>query len=190
MTNGSLSESACHGMMKTWCFPIQSQKVLLIPSGEKVKRVLFGFIQQKRNWERGGRITPNEDDLDLEYWWQVGEDGQSVPAPRIAVDLSGTSFEDTGRKRSWILAEGKWTQRAHKGDAIAVISKDGKSCFAMAWPNSQAIIAEKNGLTGLELEPRTFPPKRRYHLRGKIYLMQGDLESLKQRIIRETAVNQ
>ncbi len=60
----------------------------------------------------------------------------------------------------------------------------------MAWPKASGVVAKGGLQIGVTLEPITFGLDRRYHVRGKVYLLQGDLESLSDRIRKETAVFQ
>ena len=67
-----------------------------------------GFESDEGDWERGGRISPNELDLDLEYWWQNNKEGVTHEEPLIMLGLEGTPFEDPECTRTWILNKGGW----------------------------------------------------------------------------------
>lgn len=147
------------------------------------------FESAMEGWDHGGRITPNEEDLDLEYWWQIKQEGKSIDAPRITVDLSGTIFADPAGKRTWVWEGEEWDRKSKTGNAVAVTSSDGQYCFAMVWPHSQEVIRDKEGKVGLEIDPLKIPVDRRFHLRGKVYLVKGTLDMLAKRISRETQID-
>ena len=56
----------------------------------------------------------------------------------------------------------------------------------MAWPRAERVIVGRN--MGIAIEPVRFPTSKRYHIRGKVYLIEGDLEILEDRIRKETTV--
>ncbi len=151
------------------------------------------FEANDGNWRRGGRISPNQDDMDLEYWWQNNEQGIKHASPTFLIDLRGTTFEDPERERTWILTAGGWqkadavTGRTVTGPgAIAVVSACGTRILCMAWPRANDVISGQD--LGVALQPVHFPLNRRYHIRGKVYLLEGNLEILKDRIGRETTI--
>lgn len=151
------------------------------------------FEADEGNWRRGGRINPNQDDMDLEYWWQNGEAAIEHTAPQFLIDRKGTPFEDPENQRTWILTAGGWqkpnaeTEQAELGaGVIAVVSDAGNKILCIAWPKAGNIIAGKD--MGVALQPVPVPPSKRYHVRGKVYLIEGDLEILKDRICKETTI--
>lgn len=144
------------------------------------------------DWERGGRISPNEEDMDLEYWWQNNREGIVHEAPVFSIDLTGTGFEDPGCMRTWMLKHSGWQKaggHSHGTDAgagvIAVQSEDGKMILAMAIHHASHVINEGGTMVGVALEPVSFPLSRRYHVRGKVYLLDGDLDIVEDRIRKE-----
>jgi len=150
------------------------------------------FEANEGNWRRGGRISPNQDDMDLEYWWQNGEGGIEHRAPEFLIDLEGTPFEDTERGRTWFLTAEGWEKVGGERDTVsgsgvvAVVSANGKRILCMAWPRAERVIVGRN--MGVAIEPVRFPTSKRYHIRGKVYLIEGDLEILEDRIRKETTV--
>ncbi len=139
----------------------------------------------------GGRVTPNQEDVDLEYWWQNDAKGAS---PRFMLDLKGTSFEDPKGERTRVLTAEGWRKiDATKGrvagtGVVAVTSTDGKQILCMAWPKASGVVAGTDLKIGVTLQPARFPANRRYHIRGKIYLLDSDLEILKDRIGKEMSI--
>lgn len=151
------------------------------------------FESDEGDWERGGRINPNEDDLDLEYWWQNNKEGIAHEEPLFTMVLLGTPFEDPECTRTWILQKEGWihpgseSERTDAGaGVIAVRSLDGDFILALAIHNASRMISLKGeNRIGLALEPVSFPLKGRYHVRGKIYLMQADLDIIADRVRKE-----
>ena len=110
--------------------------------------------------------------------------------------MAGSPFEDPNRERTWILTATGWRkvgseERLARSGAgvIAVESLDEKKILCIALPNASGIVAEAGLRIGVNLQPFKFPRNRRYHIRGKIYLWEGDLEILRERIRREIAVD-
>ena len=146
------------------------------------------YRSMKDGLESGGRITPNNDDLDLEFWWQYHEEGVSINPPEFKLDLAGTEFEDNEKDRTWILGNDGWKKigEAKQGDhyAIAVVSNNGSRILSMAWDNSEKVQQEEGNI-GVSLKIPEFDLTKRYFVRGKIYIFEGNLESLGLRISRE-----
>ena len=153
------------------------------------------FEARENNWRRGGRISPNQDDLDLEYWWQNNREDISHLPPEFKLELEGTPFADPAGERTWVLMNGEWIKAS--GDmvldqigkaAIAVISEGGDEILCMAWPKAHGVTFESGSSIGISLEPVDFSLRHRYHIRGKVYLLQADLDVLKDRINKEITV--
>ncbi|MBE0655179.1 MAG: hypothetical protein IH594_15365 [Bacteroidales bacterium] len=141
--------------------------------------------------ESGGRVTPNNEDLDMEFWWQFHEDGLKIEPPVISLSLQNTDFEDANDERTWVLTNEGWKKLKEaeniNGEAIAVQSADGKKILAMVWDNPTGTKAE-DGKIGIALKTPDFDQSRRYFVRGKVYLFTGDLDALSLRISREMTV--
>ncbi len=153
------------------------------------------FESSEGNWLRGGRISPNQDDLDLEYWWQNREDGIVHAPPEFHLELAGTPFEDPDGLRTWVLITDGWikaegTMRLEEPGraAIAVQSSKGGQILCMAWPKVHSVINKPGQGIGISLEPINFSLRKRYHVRGKVYLVDADLEALRDRINKEITV--
>ncbi len=151
------------------------------------------FEANEGNWRRGGRISPNQEDIDLEYWWQNDAGRIEHGDPQFLINLQGTPFEDPERERTWILTDDGWQKVDTKKKetlpgpgVVAVVSASGTQVLCMAWPRASGIIAGPH--MGVALQPLRFPRNRRYHIRGKLYLMDADLEILLDRIRKETTV--
>jgi hypothetical protein len=119
----------------------------------------------------GGRLTPNEEDVDLEFWVENGTDGPLPVSLQFCPVLAGTLFADPGLERSWIHTGGQWVRMAdtergrychyyRDGEApeslpapwsvarepfdepvVAVTSEDGDHVFAIAWPEPRSILS-------------------------------------------------
>ncbi len=60
----------------------------------------------------GGRLSPNEYDVDLEFWLGNQTDRTVPVAAQFCPILSGTMFEDRGLERTWIYSGGEWVAMA------------------------------------------------------------------------------
>ena len=149
------------------------------------------FESREEGWLRGGRINPNQDDLDLEYWWQNSREGVVHDPPGFIMETAGTAFEDPEGERTWILTGGEWKQAQGKGvsetsgtAAIALADAAGERFLCMAWPRSARIHYGQSS-PGIAIDPVEFSMGHRYHIRGKIFIVEGSLEVLKDRIDKE-----
>jgi len=140
----------------------------------------------ENGWDRGGRVSPNEDNLDLEYWWRHQEAGIKHLGPVFTLDVAGTGFRDADCERTWVLTSGGWQRASDQPEgarAVAVRSENGKHLLAMAWNNISNVSLSEG--PGIILEPVESILNRRYHVRGKIYLVDENIEVLGDRINRE-----
>lgn len=148
------------------------------------------FHASEPDWERGGRISPNEEDMDLEYWWQNRKSESLHPEPAFFMETAGSEFEDPDGRRTWALTAQGWktVQGFCEGaDAIAVQSSCTGRVLAMAWNHARGVFAGPT--PGVTLEAISILNKR-IHRRGKVYLMDADLDVLKDRIRKELNINQ
>ncbi|MCP4642794.1 MAG: hypothetical protein GY851_20270 [bacterium] len=58
----------------------------------------------------GGRISPNEDDVDLEFWLANGRKDTVSVAAQFCPVLAGTMFDDPELTRTWIFSAGRWVK--------------------------------------------------------------------------------
>lgn len=150
------------------------------------------FESNEDHGRRGGRLSPNQDDVDLEYWWQ-NEDGPIESRAReFRLGLRGTAFADPRLERTWILTTDGW-QKAEAGampstGVIAVQSADRERTLCMAWPKADRALAAGGEEIAITLKSIRTPRGRRVHFRGKLYWVEGDLEVLRQRIQWETTI--
>jgi hypothetical protein len=142
----------------------------------------------------GGRLTPNEDDVDLELWLE-NRRGKAVPvAFQVCPVLAGTMFADGDLERTWIHTAGTWKRMADTDrgkeftddPVVAVTSPDSRYVFAIAWPHPRSILTNTE-LGCVHADPilPECPPGRRVHVRGKLYLIEGTLDDLLARVRRE-----
>ncbi|MDR2776305.1 MAG: hypothetical protein LBC19_16525 [Tannerella sp.] len=141
------------------------------------------FTQSFTGWRRGGRLSPNEDDIDLEYWWDNSREGNVHSDPEFSMILSGSVFEGQPLK---VLVNDEWKPLTHdlKGPvrAVAVQSAQQDKTLALTFLNTSGVV-ERNGGFGLRLRATDVPLHKRYHVRGKVYLLDSGLDILKQRIL-------
>ena len=179
----------------------------------------LGFQWDVQRRMIGGRLSPNEDDVDLEFWIDNRGAGTHVGVQFCAV-LEGTLFADPALTRTYLHSGGKWVKMADtdrggqdpalthypvlggpdiqvpapwgKGgviadaDVVAVVSADGKYVFAVAWPQARSILSNAH-IPCIHADP-LLPfgdAGRRVYVRGKLYLLEGNLDDLYQRVERD-----
>jgi hypothetical protein len=142
------------------------------------------FTQSFTEWRRGGRLSPNEDDIDLEYWWDNRREGNVHSDPEFFMLLSGSVFDGQPLKAlvgdEWKPLTREWKEGQVR--AIAVQSAGQDKTLALAFLNTSGAI-ERNGGFGLKLRATDVPLHKRYHVRGKVYRLDSGLDILKQRIL-------
>ncbi|MDQ1256379.1 MAG: hypothetical protein QG656_975, partial [Candidatus Hydrogenedentes bacterium] len=69
---------------------------------------------------------------------------------------------------------------------VAITSPDGQYVFAIVWPDCMRVLTN-GGIPCVHADPPAYPvpPKKRLHIRGKVYLMKGTLDDLLARVRRE-----
>ena len=141
------------------------------------------FTQDFTDWRRGGRASPNEEDIDLEYWWENRREGNVHAHPEFFLLTAGSVFEN---QPAQALVNGEWQPLTAdvKGavQAIAVRSRGQDCTLALAFLNTSG-AAVRDGAPGLQLRATDVPLHKRYHVRGKIYLLDAGWDVLKQRIL-------
>ncbi len=138
----------------------------------------------------GGRLSPNEEDVDLEFW--LGNRGKQELScsAKFSPMLEGTEFADN----TWVHRHEGW-QRLSKMDKnqadddcdrVAAVSSDGKYLFCLAWPAPTVLVRDSLS-PGVHFDPvlPPCPPGKRVHIRGELYLMRGSLDELDARARRE-----
>ena len=99
--------------------------------------------------------------------------------------MSGTAFEGA---RPEDLVDGEWAEvedsLAGSVRAVAVRSSDGKHALALVFLNAEGAFHRGESM-GLILKPVDAPTKKRYHVRGKVYVTDADMNTLKKRILSE-----
>ncbi|MDR2470037.1 MAG: hypothetical protein LBD27_06110 [Tannerella sp.] len=141
------------------------------------------FTQHFTSWQRGGRLSPNEDDIDLEYWWDNLRENNEHAEPEFSMSLAGSSFDGQPVQA---LIDGEWKPLTAewKGavQAVAVQSTQKDKTLALAFLNTSGAVKKDKGF-GLRLRSVDVPLRKRYHVRGKVYLFDFGLDVLKQRIL-------
>jgi hypothetical protein len=146
------------------------------------------FTEQMSRWKRGGRLTPNEDNVDLEYWWQNDESGMRHTSPKFVFDLSDLNPENAA---FLILEDGHWKELIDDIDsndcinvqAVALSMENGLK-YVLSFKNAIGAFKTTDKL-GLKLKPVDAEPHQRYHVIGKIYIVDTPLHPLKNRIIMD-----
>lgn len=169
---------------------------LLFPRSKANNRVKWKFSEgsslwfesNEGNWKRGGRVNPNQTDIDLEYWWQNLEEGNTHPDPAFTLNLDNTEFEDPDKKRTFILTKSGWKSIDQMTDSsfgvIATKSKTSDMILCLAWNNASGSFKKEQSI-GVSLKSIEIPLHKRYHVRGKLYLITGGLDVLEDRIRKE-----
>jgi hypothetical protein len=143
------------------------------------------FTRDFTEWRCGGRLSPNEDDIDLEYWWDNRRKGNVHSEPEFSMALSGSTFEN---QPLHVLVNDEWTPLTSdwKGSiqAVAVQSAGQDQTLALAFLNTSGAV-KKDGGFGVQLRAPDVPLHKRYHVRGKVYLLDSGLDILKQRILKD-----
>ena len=143
------------------------------------------YAQEFTTWLQGGRLSPNQEDVDLEYWWQNKE---LLPAHAQPVfELEPATPKLLKGKYMALTPEG-WKELGDGEKIAGTIYAAG--IFA---PGSSAVLAYRTGSgvsrTGTKLKVALDAPvvalKDRYHQRGKLYLTDLNAESLKQKVMND-----
>jgi hypothetical protein len=177
------------------------------------------FEKNEGDWEHGGRLSPNQTDIDLEYWWQNLIDADKmeeimaslesatgnkkdlmkrmlagierrvdIKEPFFELDLAGTPFEDSNKERTWRLTNSGWEKpgngKVQGLGVIAVQSSVDDKILCIAWTNASGVTS-KNSKVGVSLKAVEFGLNKRYHVRGKLYLIDNNLDALEDRIRKE-----
>jgi len=146
------------------------------------------FEQNEGNWKHGGRLSPNETDIDLEYWWQNLEEAVQHEEPFFELDLAGTPFEDSNKERTWRLTNTGWEKvgiaKVQGLGVIAIQSSVDDKILCIAWTNASSVTSTYSKV-GVLLKAVEFGLNKRYHVRGKFYLINNSLDVLEDRIRKE-----
>lgn len=142
--------------------------------------------QKLAKWIRGGRLSPNEDDVDIEYWWQNTAEGNKHTAPSFTL----TSSDLSATAKYMILTPKGWSDLADGADctedcyAVAKVSADGKSMVALALQTTIRIFRTGQSVH-MDIRPVDVPLSKRHFIRGKFYRTSSSLETLQHRILSE-----
>lgn len=111
-----------------------------------------------------------------------------IKEPFFELDLAGTQFEDSNKERTWRLTNTGW-EKLENGKVqglgiIAVQSSVDDKILCIAWTNASSVTST-NSKVGVSLKLVEFGLDKRYHVRGKLYLIDNSLEVLEDRIRKE-----
>ena len=131
--------------------------------------------------------TGNKKDL-LKEMLDGIEGRVDIKEPFFELDLSGTQFEDLNKERTWRLSSTGWEKIGNgivQGlGIIAVQSSVDDKILCIAWTKASSVTSN-NSKVGVSLELVEFGLDKRYHVRGKLYLIDNSLEILEDRIRKE-----
>ena len=178
------------------------------------------FEKNEGDREHGGRLSPNQTDIDLEYWWQNLIDADkmeemkaslegltssqkkplmrqmlddvevraNIKEPFFELDLTGTEFEDSKKERTWRLTNTGWKKlgngKVNGLGIIAVQSSVDDKILCIAWTNASGVTSN-NSKVGVLLKAIELGFHKRYHVRGKLYVIDNNLDALEERIRKE-----
>ena len=139
----------------------------------------------------GGRVTPNEKDVDLEFWVRNSLDQTLQATTWFEAVLEGSPYDDPRRERSWVLVGGEWrrwrsvlpdSKGELKVEAWLIDSGAGRR-LAFAWPAMRLKMGSEASAR-IRFAPSwpDCPPGRRAYHRGKIYWSRQTLEELRRQI--------
>ncbi|MDR1523915.1 MAG: hypothetical protein LBS79_01480 [Tannerella sp.] len=141
------------------------------------------FTRHFTEWRQGGRLSPNEDDIDLEYWWDNRREGNVHSEPEFSLYMAGTPFDGQPVRA---LVDGEWVDLTaeYRGavQALAVQSAQQDRTLALAFLHTSGAVKRDGGFA-LQLRAPDVPLHKRYHVRGKVYLLDSGPDILKQRIL-------
>ena len=143
------------------------------------------YSQTLATWLRGGRLSPNQDDVDLEYWWQNRELLPAHSQPVFELEpATGKLMKGSYR----ILTSEGWKELRDGEKTTGAIYAAGifasGSSAVLAYRTTTAVSRNGNKLQ-VYLEAPEVALKSRYHQRGKLYLTDLDAETLRQKIEHE-----
>lgn len=162
-----------------------SEAVDFQPQWQESEGHSWWFEQRVNEYTVGGRITPNEDHLDLELW--LGNHGNEPVSARMPVEVrldQMTGVETVTRQGdAWVPAAAA-TSSETLHSLVAVTFGGLKRVLAVAWPGFETSVPTDRGvLAGPDLA--RCPPGRRAHVYGKLYVLEGTPNELLMRFQRE-----
>jgi hypothetical protein len=140
----------------------------------------------------GGRLTPNEYDVDLEFWIRNERDVPLALTTWFAPVLAGTSYDDPGLERTWVLLNGKWVPLREAArpavneiavSAVAIEAQSGHRLLGFVWPGMRVKTALGSS-PKIQFGPAwpECPPGRRAYRSGKVYWAVQTLDELRARV--------
>ena len=143
------------------------------------------FEQQVEGHTAGGRITPNEDNLDLELW--LGDQGKEAVDVSMPVRLELP--EVAGAKPFNYLSGGQGplphTSEGGEPPILSLVTLGGlHRVVAVAWPDVDVSSAAPRELVAGPDLPAC-PPGRRVHAYGKLYVVEGGSQEVFGRFQKE-----
>lgn len=145
------------------------------------------YEQRFTEWWRGGRLSPNETDVDLEYWWENREEILDHLPPVFTLSPDGDKFAGGIYK---VLTTKGWRELSDAERieepilAVSLTSADKKNKAVLTMRTS--IAAYRNGTEiNIEIKPIKFELRKRAYQKGKLYLTDLDDETIAKKIIAE-----
>lgn len=173
---------------------LNGENISLIPQWKISEAGSIWFEQNIERRRVGGRLTGNEQDIDIEFWVENRSNEKVAAQAVFGARLSNTVFEDNQLERSFILVNGEW--QSIKGAAepgilnaqlVATLSRDGDHIFAIGWPGQKHLLDKTKSAVSSLVNLADCPTNRRSYIYGKIFIVKGTLNDLYMRFRREIA---
>jgi hypothetical protein len=111
-----------------------------------------------------------------------------IKEPFFELDLAGTEFEDWKKERTWRLTNTGWKKlgngKVNGLGIIAVQSSVDDKILCIAWTNASGVTSN-NSKVGVLLKVIELGFHKRYHVRGKLYVIDNNLDALEEKIRKE-----
>ncbi len=144
------------------------------------------WFEQTFDWGlRGCRVTPNDNNVDMEYWWLSNTDQDPHWGTPILFEI-----DDEQGAECKVLTEQGWQDLADgaqlSGPVYAVATCNGASnpitVFAL---RSCTEVSRQGNQLSLLLAKVERPQNKRRHIRGRIYQSKASYETLRNRVLSD-----
>ena len=171
---------------------LDGKSISVVPQWKVSETESIWFEQNITGKSVGGKLTGNEQDVDMEFWVENRSDRQVTAQAIFKPELAGSIFGDKELERSFMMVDGKWKSLKDveisdsiNAELVAVLSKDRRSVFAIGWPGRKYMLNEADASAVSVVDMPKCPTNRRSYTYGKIFLIEGELTNLHRRFLRE-----
>lgn len=171
---------------------LDGKNISVVPQWNVSAAGSIWFEQNIAGKSIGGRLTSNEQDVDMEFWVENRRDDTVTAQAIFRPELAETIFADKQLERSFILVDGEWKflkgvegSDAINAELVAVLSKAREYTFAIGWAEQEYILDEDAATVASAVDMPKCPTNRRSYIYGKMFLLEGTLEDLHRRFLRE-----